>query len=354
MLIGFGLLTVHSASITSWPTEYEQIYLMRHARFLGLGVIAAIICGCLPSKFWFKASPYLFAGTIALLVAVLIPGLGHEVNGARRWIRQGPISMQPSELAKITLPLLLCALITRRRDVLNRWFAGTIPLLIPVGLAMGIVVIEPDLGTALFLGIGSTVALFLGGWPLRNFVLGASTAVPAFGYLIALRPYQLKRITDLVATWIDFNQAHPQVKNSLRAFGAGGPTGTGLGKGWQKFGYLPEANTDFVFAVVGEELGLLGTLSVIGLWLGWFIVGLKMFHHHKRSSFEYIAGVTLLTQISLQAALNIAVVTAMAPTTGIPHPLISYGGSSLVVSIVTLGIIVSLSKQDQPLQTAVS
>jgi len=352
MLIGFGLLTVHSASITSWPTEYEQIYLIRHAKFLALGIIAAIFCGCLPSQFWFKMAPLIYSGTIALLVAVLIPGIGTEVNGARRWIRQGPISMQPSELAKIALPLFLCMLMTKRRQHMGKWIGGTLPLLIPIGIMAGLVVKEPDLGTALFLGIGAAVALFLGGWPIRNFVVSGGLAVPALGYLVALKPYQVKRITDLAAAWIDFDQAHPQVKNSLRAFGAGGPLGTGLGKGWQKFGYLPEANTDFVFAVVGEELGLIGTLTVIALWFGWFIVGLRLFQNHRRTSFEYIAGVTLLTQVSLQAALNMAVVTAMAPTTGIPHPLISYGGSSLVVSIVTLGIIVSLANTESHVSPA--
>ncbi len=334
---------VHSASITSWPTEFERIYLSRHLSFLVIGLSAAFICSCLPARFWISAAPYMFCATIALLALVLVPGIGTRVNGAQRWLRFGPISMQPSELAKITLPLLLCAIMRRRRDWLPHWFAGTIPVILPIALIVPLVIRQPDLGTALFLIVVSSIVLFLGGWPIRNFVFAIVLAIPAFGYLFAMKPYQIKRITGFLATWTDLNQAPYQLKQSLVTLGAGGTFGVGLGKGWQKLSFLPEANTDFVFAVVGEELGLVGTLGLIAMWVGLFATGLRLLSHFDRRSFVYVAGLTLLTQLVLQAALNVAVVTAMVPPKGIPHPLISYGGSSLVVSVVSIGIIVSLS-----------
>ena len=347
VLLGVGVLMVHSASITSWPTEFERVYLSRHFVFLAISLTAAFACACLPGRFWISASPYLLMATVLLLVIVLIPGIGKQVNGAQRWLRFGPVSLQPSELAKISLPLFLCAMATRRRDRLRHWFFGTVPFVLSVALVMALVVKQPDFGTAVFLAMSGGVALFLAGWPLRNFVVVAAAGIPACGYLVAMKPYQIERITGFLAAWSDSGQVPYQLKQSLMTLGAGGISGVGLGKGWQKLSFLPEANTDFVFAVVGEELGLVGTLSVILLWGGFFVTGWRVLRLHERHSFAYIAGVTLLTQLLLQASLNMAVVTAMVPPKGIPHPLISYGGSSLLVSVVAIGIIVSLSKSHE-------
>ncbi len=341
VLLGFGVLMVHSASVTSRPTEFEQIYLSRHVTHLVVGVIAASLCSLLPSRFWRESALWLFLGTVVLLVAVLIPGIGTRVNDSQRWIRLGPFQMQPSELAKITLPLLLGAMLVKRQENLRRWLAGTIPFVLPIAIALPLVLKEPDLGTAAFLAMSSGLLLFLGGWPIRNFALGL---IPAAAVAMTLKPYQWKRITDFAAAWSDVDQASYQVKQSLLSFGSGGLMGVGIGKGWQKLSYLPEANTDFVFAVVGEELGLVGSLGLVLLWAGFFVTGLSLFRQHERRGFESLVGVTLLSQMVLQAVMNVAVVTSMMPTKGISHPLLSYGGSNLVISLVSIGIVVSLSK----------
>ncbi len=343
-LLGFGILMVHSASITSWPTEFEQIYLSRHATFLLIGITAATLAASLPVRFWHQVSPWLFGVTIVLLILLLVPGLGTRVNGAQRWFRYAGISLQPSELAKIALPLFIARQLCARRLDLHRWFAGSIPIVAPLAVVVPLVLVQPDLGTALFLAAGGTIALFIGGWPLRNFVLTGLLFLPAIGSVIALRPYQLQRITGYLATWSDWNAAPYQLQQSLISLGEGGTIGVGLGKGWQKLSFLPEANTDFVFAVVGEELGLIGTLSLVALWGGLYVAGIRLLARLRRHSFEAIAGFTLLTQLSIQALLNMAVVTALVPPKGIPHPLISYGGSNLIVSIVSLGIVLSLAK----------
>lgn len=341
VLLGFGVLMVHSASITSRPTEFEQVYLSRHATHLIVGVFVASLCAVTPSRFWKNFAPWLFVGTVVLLVAVLVPGIGTRVNESQRWIRLGRFQMQPSELAKITLPLLLGAMLVKRQEHLRRWLAGTIPFVVPIGVTMPLVLKEPDLGTAVFLAMSSGLLLFLGGWPIRNFALGL---VPASALAMTLKPYQWQRITDFAAAWSDLERASYQVKQSLLSFGSGGLMGVGIGKGWQKLSYLPEANTDFVFAVVGEELGLVGSLGLVLLWAGFFITGMSLFRHHDRRGFEYLVGVTLLSQMVLQAVMNVAVVTSMMPTKGISHPLLSYGGSNLVISLVSIGIVVSLSK----------
>lgn len=346
VLLGFGLLMVHSASITSRPTEFEQIYLSKHLKFLAIGLIAATAAGSLPRTSWMKLAPWMFWGTILLLVLVLVPGIGTRVNGAQRWFRHGSFSAQPSELVKITLPLYLCCIIQKRKASLRSWIHGIVPVAFPIAVAVPLVMLQPDLGTAVFLATAGAIALFVGGWPFRNFIMGGMLTIPAVVYLVINKPYQLRRVTGFVSTWFDWNSAPYQLKQSLVTIGTGGVWGVGLGKGFQKLSFLPEANTDFVFSVIGEELGLMGTLSVIGLWVGLYIVGLRVMNRLPSESFAYNASFTLLTQLILQVTLNVAVVTAMVPPKGIPHPLISYGGSNLVVSLMALGIILSLTRAD--------
>ena len=344
LLLGFGLLMVHSASITSWPTEFEQIYLSRHLLFLTIGLTAATIAACLPPGFWKAAAPWLFLATLILLVAVLVPGIGTRVKGAQRWIRLAGFSIQPSELAKITLPLMLCTLLDHRRDRLKHLWTGTVPILWPAVLVVPLVLVQPDLGTAAFLLAGTGIVLLAGGWPLRNFLLGFAAVVPFLIGTLALKPYQMQRIVGFLETWSDLDSAPYQIRQSLVTLGSGGVFGVGLGKGWQKLSFLPEANTDFVFAVVGEELGLIGTLSLLALWCGLYLSGLRLLSLLEPRSFGMVAGFTLLTQLAAQATLNVAVVTAMVPPKGISLPLVSYGGSNLVVSLLSLGIVLSLAR----------
>jgi cell division protein FtsW len=348
VLVGFGILMVHSASITSRPSEVERIYLSRHLIFVTLGLLAATLAAQFPAQFWNRMAPGLFWGSLALVVLVLVPGIGTRINGAQRWFRHGSMSIQPSELMKITLPMYLCCLAARRRAVLHRFFQGTLPVGFPLLMVVPTVMLEPDLGTALFLAATGGIALFVAGWPLRYFLFAALPAVPAVILTVLRRPYQMQRISGFIETWADWTQAPYHLKQSLVTLGAGGLWGVGLGKGFQKLSFLPEANTDFVFAVIGEELGLMGVLTVMALWLCTYVAGLGLIRRLERQSFAYDTAFVLLTQLILQVALNVAVVTAMVPPKGIPHPLISYGGSNLVVSLLVVGIVLSLTKQSAP------
>ncbi len=346
VLVGFGILMVHSASITSRPSEVERIYLSRHLVFVAVGVLSAILAAQFPARSWRRMAPWLFWGSFVLVALVVVPGVGTRINGAQRWFRHGSLSVQPSELVKITLPMYLCCLAEKRRAVLHKLFRGTIPVAFPLLLVVPAVMFEPDLGTALFLATTGGIALFVAGWPVRYFLLGALPAVPAVVFAVLRRPYQMQRIAGFLETWADWTQAPYHLKQSLVTLGAGGLWGVGLGKGFQKLSFLPEANTDFVFAVIGEELGLMGVLSVMGLWLGAYLAGLRLVGRLERQSFASNTAFVLLTQLILQVALNVAVVTAMVPPKGIPHPFLSYGGSNLAVSLLAVGIVLSLTKGD--------
>src|SRR5580704_17516517 len=249
-IVGFGIVMVYSASITSWPTEFERIYVSRQLEALALGVIFATVCGLMPARFWRAAAPYLLALTVALLAAVLVPKIGTRVNGARRWLRYGGLQFQPSELAKITLVLYLsrqaefCGakteLVTLGRQFGWRELAA---LIAPIAIAAGLVLMEPDLGTAVFLTLIGTMALFVAGLPTRYFLIAGTAALPAAGLMALLRPYQMRRVTGFLAVWSDWSQVPYQLDQSLVSMGSGGMFGVGLGKGWQKLSFLAEANT---------------------------------------------------------------------------------------------------------------
>lgn len=345
LLLGIGVLMVFSSSMTARPSDFEQIYLSRHLLYLGIAVSLAFVAAMVPAEWLLRFAPTFFGGTILLLLAVLIPGLGSKVNGSQRWLRLGYLSFQPSELAKVTLPLFLCWLLEQKRDSSRPWLHRVGEVVAPIGLCALLVLVEPDLGTAAFLTLIGGMTLFLSGWPLRDFAIGIGALVPLALGLVALKPYQLRRLQGFVEAWTDFQNAPYQVKQSLTTLGAGGGTGVGLGRGWQKLSFLPEANTDFVFAVVGEELGLAGTLMILLFWTGLFAAGQGMLRGVRSERWRYVAGATLLTQLVLQAAINVAVVTAMLPPKGIAHPLLSAGGSSLLGSLLAIGVFLSLTNQ---------
>lgn len=345
VLLAIGTLMVYSSSITARPSDAEQIYLSRHLLFLAAALTAGGLAAGLPAMFWKRAAPWLLLLTLLLLTVVLIPEIGRTVNGARRWFRIGSISCQPSEIAKLALPLCLCGLrCPQGRVATATGFWRSVLLLSLCGMTVFLIAAEPDLGTAVFVGLSAGLALFLSGWPLRGFLLTAVMAIPAVVGLAALKPYQAARLKGFIDAWTEPELAPYQIRQSLTTLGVGGLDGTGLGSGRQKLSFLPEANTDFIFAVLGEELGLIGTLGVILLWLGLYLTGNRLIQRLPRDTFESVAARVLLAQLVIQAAVNVAVVTAMLPPKGISHPLISYGGSSLVMSVVTLGVIVSLSR----------
>ncbi len=347
VLICVGVQMVQSASLTSRPSEQDSVFLGRHLTYLALSLVCAWVASRISAEWLQRNAVRLYVVLLILLIALLVPGIGSRINGAQRWLRFSGLSLQPSELGRIVMPVLAASMLVKSRNT-SGFALKTVPgILIPICIVAPLVAVEPDLGATAFLCTGYALALFLGGWPLRYFVTCACCAIPAAASLLILRPYQAKRISGFVDAWNDLSQAPWQIRQSLMSIGSGGLEGTGIGSGWQKLSYLPEANTDFVFAVIGEELGLIGTLAVCFVWMAVFLAGRSVLQHLPRTSFEWILGTTLLVQLLFQAMANIAVVTALVPPKGVPHPFISYGGTNLLVSLIAVGLIVGMSRNSQ-------
>ncbi len=342
-LLGLGLIMVFSATGASGSMQLQIGFLSRHFLFLVCATI--VFCSLLhfPRTRLLRAAPWLFAGLIILLVLVLIPGVGSKINGARRWLRIGPFSLQPSEFMKVILPLFLAW--WSRRQVTQKTYASQFLGMLALIVTPIIIATQPDLGTALLVFGTGACFLFLAGWPVRMFLLGGLSVLPALGMLMIYRPYQLTRIQNYIDSLGSWENAQYQIKQSLLTISSGGLWGTGPGRGLQKLSFLPESHTDFVFAVIGEELGLVGMLGVVALWSIILFCGMRLVLRiqHDRECFA-LAG-TLLIGIIFQAVVNTAVVTSLLPPKGISHPLLSYGGSNLLTVLIAIAIILNLTNE---------
>jgi len=346
LLLSLGTLMVFSATGFSRSLELQTDFLHKHLVFLGLGSLLLLGIWQLPTRVIERAAPWLFLLGLALLLLVLIPGIGMKVNGARRWFRLGPVSLQPSEFMKILLPLFLAGW-TAGRTRFHRFCSQLAGVLVLLAVPL-LIAIQPDLGTALMVfGMGACY-LFLSGWPLRIFVGSVLLVLPALGGLMLYRPYQLERVTAFLSALSSWEQAQYQVKQSLLSIGSGGLWGTGPGRGLQKMSFLPESHTDFIFAVVGEEFGLIGLLTVVGLWCLLLICGLRLIQQAELNRERQALAGTLLLGIVTQALVNTCVVTSLLPPKGISHPLLSYGGSNLLATMLAVAILLNLTCPPQP------
>ncbi len=275
---------------------------------------------------------------------VLLPGVGTERNGARRWLRVGPVGFQPSEPAKIALLIAVAALAAARGERMKEFRAGFLPAMGIVGAAVGLILLEPDFGTAALVGaIGMVVALAGGVAPLPVAGVGLLGAAGG-GFLIWQSPARLARVFAFLDPWAHREAAGYQVIHSLLSLGSGGLLGRGLGAGHQKLYFLPEADSDFVFAVIGEEFGLLGTLVVIFLFVALVRQGMRI-SATAPDLFGKLLAFGITTLIALQALIHIAVVTGSMPTKGITLPFVSSGGSSLVVVMAAVGILMNIGRR---------
>jgi len=340
-LVAFGLVMVYSASSARalLSADAPSYYLKRQAIYAVMGLVALVIL----SRFDFhrlrRATQPLLAVTFVLLVAVLV--VGTAVNGARRWIPIGFMNFQPSELAKLVLALWTAALLARKPAPRTLGELAK-PIGVVVGLACALILIEPDLGTAIAIAIMVSAILVVSGTRLR--LLASATGIATGIVLLAiwLEPYRRERIFSFLDPWHDPQGAGFQAVQSMIALGSGGFFGVGLGESVQKIYYLPEASTDMIFAIVGEELGLIGAMGVIAAFAVFAYAGFNI-ALHCRDPFgkRLAAGITAL--ICGQAAVNVSAVMGIAPLTGIPLPFVSYGGSSLVVGLAAVGILLNIA-----------
>lgn len=343
-----GLVMVFSASAVVAGNRFHDpgYFLKRQLAWLAFGFLLLHLASHIDYVWWKRLSIPLLGLTAVLLVMVLIPSLGVSAKGARRWLRLGPISVQPAEIAKLVAVMYLAAYLAKKEDRLTGFLSGLAPALLVIGVLGGLVLLEPDLGTVVVMGSVAIGLLFLGGARLSHLLSLGLCAVPAVLVLVLSSSYRRQRLMTFLAPWKDASDAGFQITQSFLAFGSGGLFGVGLGEGKQKLFFLPEAHTDFVLALVGEELGLVGTGVIILLFALFAIRGFQVAARARMPFGRYLGmGITLL--IGVQALINACVVTGLVPTKGLTLPFVSYGGSSLVTCMFGVGILLNISRDRQ-------
>jgi cell division protein FtsW len=345
-LVAVGIVTVFNTSYFFAGERFGDSYYVfrKHLVSIGLGTLCCLAASRVSSRTYERcAYPALALVTLAL-IAVLIPGVGLVRGGARRWIGLGPLNVQPSELAKIVVVLYLARSIVRKGARIATFTVGILPHVIVVGTLAGLVVVEPDFGTAALLGLLLLAMLFAGGVRWRDLVLPLVPALPLVAYAITSSPYRLRRVLVFLDPWEHPRDAGFQLVQSFLAFGSGGLFGVGLGESKQKMFYLPEAHTDFIFSVIGEELGLLGALALVLLFALLAVRGFRVALRHP-APFGRLAAFGATVLLVLQAGVNMAVVLGLLPTKGLALPFVSYGGSAMLGAMTTVGVLLALSRE---------
>ncbi|CAB1128465.1 factor for spore cortex peptidoglycan synthesis (stage V sporulation) [Candidatus Hydrogenisulfobacillus filiaventi] len=344
-LLALGTIAVFSASAEDALAAHHPAYYfaVRQLAWAGLGLVAMVSASRVDYWRYQRWGFLVFAVSVVLLALVLVPGIGREINGSRRWIGSGSLVLQPSELAKLGMVLLFARLFSLHQDRIGDFWRGVVPHLALAGVVFALVLAEPDLGTTIALAATFFVMLFMAGLRWRHLAGLVVTGTPVLAWAMLGETYRRNRLLAFLDPW-----KHPltygfHTIQALLALGSGGLLGVGLGFSRQAFGFLPEDYTDFIFAILGEELGLVGTLTVVILfavvtWRGYRIA------MRAPDSYSALLAAGVTTVIAVQAAINMGVVTATLPVTGITLPFISYGGSSLVLSLTGVGILLNISR----------
>jgi cell division protein FtsW len=342
ILLGIGIVLVYSASAILAADDFNDsfFFLKKQALFAFGGILVMAVVMRIDYHLWQKLA-YPILG-ISLLLLVLVLAVGTQINGSTRWLSVGSLSFQPSELSKLALVVFLSYFLTKKGEKIRIFQFGFLPAVLISGSMILLVVYQPDFGAALFLGIMVMLMLFVGGTRLSHIFLSIVLAIPAVYYLITKVPYRLERIISYLNPWNDPQGISFQLVQSFVALGAGGVFGSGLGQGKQKLFFLPAPHTDFIFSVVGEEMGFIGAVMILGLYVVMSARGIRI-SLAAPDEFGTFLGLGITSLISLQAIINMGVVLGLLPTKGLTLPLISYGGTSLVVSLVSIGILLNIS-----------
>jgi cell division protein FtsW len=343
-LLAWGTVMIYSTSAVYAEIRYDNSYffLQRHLMHLVLGIGAMSFCMFLPYRRWRDWLPLLMLGMMVMLVMVLIPGIGHEVKGGRRWLRLSGIGIQPAELLKIVLVIYTASYLERKQAHMQSFARGVAPVVIVTGAYLLLVLLQPDFGTVVLISATMMLMLYVGG--MRTWHLAACLTVAGGlgAALVATQAYRMRRILAFLDPWKDPLDSGFQIIQSFIAIGTGGWLGRGLGESRQKLFFLPDAHTDFIFAILSEELGflwvcLLVLLFALFLWRGYWIAW------HAPDTFAKFLAFGCTTVLSLQVIFNLFVVTGLLPTKGLPLPFISAGGSALLMALSGTGILLNIS-----------
>ncbi|MFV0679316.1 putative lipid II flippase FtsW [Ottowia sp.] len=358
VLLAWGLVMVYSASIALSDNprfaRYSPTYFaVRHAMWVGLACLAGLVAFQIRMDWWQRMAPWLFVGTLGLLIAVLIPQVGTMVNGARRWISLGPINFQPSELAKLAVLMYAADYMVRRMDVKERFFRAVLPMGVAVGVVGGLLLAQPDMGAFLVIAVIAMGILFLGGVNARMFFLIAMVLVVAFAMMIWTSPWRRERIF----AYLDpFSEDHAlgkgyQLSHALIAISRGEIFGVGLGGSIEKLHWLPEAHTDFLTAIIGEECGLIGLVALILLF---FWLTRRIMHIGRQAIaldrvFSGLVAQGIALWLGFQAFINVGVNLGALPTKGLTLPFMSYGGSAILINMVAIAIALRIDVENRHL-----
>ncbi|GAY76481.1 stage V sporulation protein E [Sporolactobacillus inulinus] len=344
-LVILGLTMVYSASAVKAASQFgDSLYFLKRQllfAIVGVGLMFAVMR--IDYHFWGAWAKLALIACYVLLCVVLIPGVGLARGGARSWLGVGAFSIQPSEFTKVALIIFLAKYLSEHQSSLPNFWKGLVRSFLPALLAFGLIMLQPDLGTGMVLVLTCVIMIFIAGARMKHFIMMGSLGVLGFIGLIVSAPYRMKRLTSFVDPWQDPKQGGFQIIQSLLAIGPGGLLGFGLGQSRQKYQYLPEPQTDFIFSIVSEELGFIGASFVLVLfflllWRG-ILIAIK-----APDLFGTLLAVGITGMIAIQIMINIAVVTGLIPVTGITLPFLSYGGSSLTLMLVSIGILLNVSK----------
>lgn len=353
-LLGMGLVMVYSASIAiaeaKSANHQPAFYMIRHAMYLVVGVSAAYGVFQLPSSLWQKSAPYIFIAGAVLLLAVLIPGVGHTVYGSRRWIPLGPLGgFQPSELVKLFTVVYAADYTVRKAALMHDLRQGFLPMFGVMLLVGGLLLMEPDFGSFVVIVAIALGVLFLGGLNWRLFVGLIIMLAIGFVLLIWLSPYRLQRVIGFMDPWADPYGKGYQLSHALIALGRGEFFGVGLGESVEKLFYLPEAYTDFLLAVTGEELGLIGVVTIIALfaWLIWRAFSIGWQAALMGRNFQALVAQGVAIWLGAQSFINIGVNLGLLPTKGLTLPLMSYGGSGIVANCIAIALLVRIDYENR-------
>jgi len=351
VLVAVGVLMTYSSSVyyaeQNYGNEYHFFY--RELVWVVMGVIAAIIARSVHYQVVQRLSSWFLLFAIVMLCLVFVPGIGHRVNNASRWITLAGFTFQPSELAKFAIIIFIADNLARHRRHVAKFFRGVLVPLLVVMIPVGLIVIEPDLGMPVVIITTVFVMFFVAGTRITYLVLLVVGAIP-FGVLLIMKnPYRIRRLMTFLNPDSDPLGAGFQINQSLIAICTGQLKGVGLGESVQKMHYLPEAHTDFVFAIIGEELGFVGAGLLVVLFMLLLLVVYKMTQQIK-DMFGHLVAVGIMTTLGLQAIINIGVVTSCMPTKGLALPFISYGGSSLIMTLAACGLLVNIVQNQNNLK----
>jgi cell division protein FtsW len=357
-LLALGLVMVYSASVAmpdnpKFARYTSTYFLSRHVMFVAIAVVAALVAVQVPVSLWEKLSPWIFVVALLLLVVVLVPFIGKGVNGARRWIPLGIMSFQPSELTKLAIAMYAAGYMVRRMDVKENFVRAVVPMAISIAVVGLLLLAEPDMGAFLVIATIAMGILFLGGVNGRMFLLISAILVGAFVLMITFSEWRRERIFAYLNPWDEkytLGKAY-QLSHSLIAFGRGEIFGQGLGSSVEKLHYLPEAHTDFLLAVIGEELGFIGVACVI---VAFFWLARRLFHIGRQAiALERVFAGLFAQGIGIwmggQAFINMGVNLGVLPTKGLTLPLMSYGGSAIVMNMIALAIVLRVDIENRQL-----